>query len=42
MPNPLKKGIDTQVETKSGVVVREVLHNNIDLAISLILTTCGE
>ena len=42
MPNPLKKGTDTQVEIKS-VVVREVLHNNnIDLAILLILTTYGE
>ena len=42
MPNPLKKGTDTQVEIKSGVVVREVLHNNIEVPISLILTTCGE
>ena len=42
MPNPLKKGTDTQVEIKSVVVVREVLHNNTDLAILLTLTTCGE
>ena len=40
-PVQKKKVLDTRVEIKDLPVVREVLCNNTDLAISLVLTTFG-